>query len=426
MPKLFINQDDRRVFVVIGLTVITLMLATAYTLYRTMQPKTEAMAVSGLKVALENTVKHIENQITHSIANTNAVSTRIFLMQSLEKLDSDESREEGIIGLQQSAKKILTTHFSGIKIYDAEDNLILSSGVNSNQAELAVELNTTTEIDTILLWDKQFIVRNAIRVLNEKQQPIGRIVTEEHMPDLTGLFRDAVLIGETGDFLLCAAVKDNNAEMDCFVRGFDGNQFKRMPRLMNNRPLPVHFALDGQIGIKFIKDYRQIEVVAAHSPVAYGLGAVLKMDKAELSNVLDRQIQSVVLYLALLIAGGMVVLYSVMLPLVKRLVTSRNISIKSHKELIEEKNKAEAISSELTAYINAIGNLALISVADRKGRIFQANEKFCEVSGYTQQELIGKDHQPAEFRISSQVVLGRYVDESRKGGDLAPGSLQPQ
>ena len=431
MPKLFINQDDRRIFVVIGVTLITLMLATAYTIYRTMQSQTEAVAVSGLKAALENTVKHIESQITHSIANTNAVSTRIFLMQSLEKLDSDESREEGTIGLQQSAKKILATHFSGIKIYDAEDNLILSSGVNSNHTELAVGLDTTAEIETILLWDKQFIVRNAIRVLNEKEQPIGRIVTEERMPDLTGLFRDAALIGETGDFLLCATVKDNNAEMDCFVRGFDSNQFKRMPRLMNNRPLPVHFALDGQSGIKFIKDYRQIEVVAAHSPVAYGLGAVLKVDKAELSNVLGKQIQSVVLYLMLLIAAGMTVLYSVTLPVVKRLVTSRNISIKSHKELIEEKNKAEAISSELTAYINAVGNLALISIADRKGRIVQANEKFCEVSGYTQQELIGKDHRllnsgfhPKSFwvdmwtKVAKGQVWHQEVCNRNKSGNL--------
>ncbi len=49
-------------------------------------------------------------------------------------------------------------------------------------------------------------------------------------------------------------------------------------------------------------------------------------------------------------------------------------------------------SQELTAYIEAVGQLALVSVADRGGRILQVNAKFCEVCGYSEQELIGQDH----------------------------------
>jgi predicted PurR-regulated permease PerM len=195
MIKIFINQDDKRIFAIISVTLIMLMLVTAYMVYHSLRSQTEEMAVSGLKVALKNATKYIENQIKHSIKNTSALPTRIALIQSMEKLNSDESREEGIIGVQQSAEAILTTHFSGIKIYDAEDNMILSFGANSNHPEFAVELDTVTTIETILLWDKQFIVRNAIQVLNEKQQPVGRIVTEEYMQDLTEFFKEATLIG---------------------------------------------------------------------------------------------------------------------------------------------------------------------------------------------------------------------------------------
>lgn len=49
-------------------------------------------------------------------------------------------------------------------------------------------------------------------------------------------------------------------------------------------------------------------------------------------------------------------------------------------------------SQELTAHIEAIGQLALVSVTDRNGRILQANARFCEVSGYSEAELIGQNH----------------------------------
>lgn len=50
-------------------------------------------------------------------------------------------------------------------------------------------------------------------------------------------------------------------------------------------------------------------------------------------------------------------------------------------------------SAELSAYIDAIGQLAMISITDLSGCITQVNQKFCEISGYSQKELIGKNHQ---------------------------------
>lgn len=43
-------------------------------------------------------------------------------------------------------------------------------------------------------------------------------------------------------------------------------------------------------------------------------------------------------------------------------------------------------------YLEAIGALALVSITDHYGNITMANEKFCEVSGYGLEELIGHDH----------------------------------
>jgi len=49
-------------------------------------------------------------------------------------------------------------------------------------------------------------------------------------------------------------------------------------------------------------------------------------------------------------------------------------------------------NAELTTYLEAIGQLALVSVSDRAGRITEANDRFCEVSGYSRAELLGQDH----------------------------------
>ncbi|WP_145983696.1 diguanylate cyclase domain-containing protein [Ferriphaselus amnicola] len=62
------------------------------------------------------------------------------------------------------------------------------------------------------------------------------------------------------------------------------------------------------------------------------------------------------------------------------------------KELLLAKQDVERAFSELSAYLQAIDQHAIVSVATPDGRIIQVNQKFCEVSGYSEQELIGQDH----------------------------------
>lgn len=151
MFRFFINQDDKKIRVISGLTLSALILSAGFSVYSVMQPQTEVMTTSGLRMALEDTVKLIENQISHSISNTKIIATSTLLTHSLEKTHTDESRQEGIAELQRVAEKILTTHFSGISIYDSEDNLILDAGVHSSQSNSSIELDTGAGIRTVLL-----------------------------------------------------------------------------------------------------------------------------------------------------------------------------------------------------------------------------------------------------------------------------------
>ena len=97
MLRFFINQDDRRIIIISGLTLVTLILLAGFSVYKIMHPQTEAMITSGLNVSSENMAKLIENQITHAISNTKAASTHTFLIQYKEKAIYDEIKNEVII-----------------------------------------------------------------------------------------------------------------------------------------------------------------------------------------------------------------------------------------------------------------------------------------------------------------------------------------
>jgi len=73
---------------------------------------------------------------------------------------------------------------------------------------------------------------------------------------------------------------------------------------------------------------------------------------------------------------------------------SRAVAIATEmtKELSKSKSEAEAALREVTAFRTVIDQHSIVSVADRQGRIIEANPEFCRISGYSQAELIGKNH----------------------------------
>ncbi len=74
--------------------------------------------------------------------------------------------------------------------------------------------------------------------------------------------------------------------------------------------------------------------------------------------------------------------------------------------LLRAKEAAERSSAELISYIHAIDQHALVSVSDLSGRIIQANDKFCEISGYSRNELLGHDHRIVNSGTHSSDFFG--------------------
>ncbi|MEY8216164.1 MAG: FIST N-terminal domain-containing protein, partial [Colwellia sp.] len=74
-------------------------------------------------------------------------------------------------------------------------------------------------------------------------------------------------------------------------------------------------------------------------------------------------------------------------------VTPKNSMLKSVKHLVNTTQKElDSSISNLTQYKLALDQSNVVSKTDKEGIIIYANDNFCKISGYSQQELIGSNH----------------------------------
>lgn len=81
--------------------------------------------------------------------------------------------------------------------------------------------------------------------------------------------------------------------------------------------------------------------------------------------------------------------------------------------LLQHHKRISATDARVSQQFQALNQHANVSIADAQGCIIYANEKFCEITGYTLQELYGQDHRifnsgyhPKAFFIQMWQILG--------------------
>ena len=98
---MFLKRQDHRVSFIGGLILAVLTLAAGISVYVVMQRQAESILSKSLEAALQSNVRLFESQIDQALANTQAVTTRPFLIQNLQLLESDPDNDTGAPNLQR-------------------------------------------------------------------------------------------------------------------------------------------------------------------------------------------------------------------------------------------------------------------------------------------------------------------------------------
>ncbi|MCW8895936.1 MAG: ATP-binding protein [Sulfurimonas sp.] len=121
----------------------------------------------------------------------------------------------------------------------------------------------------------------------------------------------------------------------------------------------------------------------------------------------------------------------VILALIVRMQIQNHIlHVESEYNLKEEIQENKKLAKEAEQFISALNESNIISKTDISGRITYANQKFCELSGYSQEELLGKPHNivrhpdmPAEVfkslwdTIKSKKIFRALIKNLAKNGE---------
>ncbi|MBE0495308.1 MAG: ABC transporter substrate-binding protein [Campylobacterales bacterium] len=95
---------------------------------------------------------------------------------------------------------------------------------------------------------------------------------------------------------------------------------------------------------------------------------------------------------------------------------------KSNQKLNGEIDRREIIEQKLTRYIDLVDKHIIISSTDLDGVITEVSTKFCEISGYSKEELIGKKHNiikdPTAPRAFYEQMWKALIEEGYWSGEI--------
>jgi len=327
---LFLVRDDDKINIVACLLLVGLTLAAGIAVYGVMRSQIESPLYRGFETALRGESLFFQSHIDEGLANTHMVSRRLPLIQILRQLNIQPDNATAMRDMKRKIDSLLLDGFTAVAVYDINNNEVMQAGHFSLDQTKILPLKV--DHNSFLTWnDNQLTLRVSKDVLDLDGRRVGRIMTEERLAPLTRSFREIREFGKSTEYMLCEALEIDEREIICLISNEDGVEFKKFPLPINGETLPISYALQGESGTITTKDYRQVPVVASYTPAGI-FGMVLKQDEKEFYSPMIEQIEIIALHLFVLIVIGILLLYLLMVPLVRRIIRSERMAQERLKE----------------------------------------------------------------------------------------------
>jgi len=170
-----------------------------------------------------------------------------------------------------------------------------------------------------LAWDHGFVLRRLFAV-GDGLDGTNTLVTEQSLDALTQANVATNRWGETGEMVVCGG---DATSANCFPSRSRPKPFT-VRRVVAGQRLPIDHALGGTTGTIVALDYRQHRVLAGYGPIGNtGLGLVVKRDIAEIYSPIRHRFQQILLFMILLVGGGLWLMRRQLAPLLATLENSR-------------------------------------------------------------------------------------------------------
>lgn len=376
-----------RIIVLASLILIGFLLLISLGTLSVVASQNDIMSKATMGRALDDRSKLFEGALSAATDNvTGILSQRPRLNKLMQQMDNgggnrDQQAEIGeILGNIMASGK-----FVAVELQDINGKTIGAAGRFTEHPRIVVPVRAAHA--TELLWDDYYTAR--IRV---DSRNVGSVVAEVLLPNITGLLADYASLSDTGEMVICGAAGADR--MQCFPSRFSPKGMT-LPRVMRGMKLPMSYALDGENGIRQLKDYRGQEVIDAFKPLANtGLGMVFKMDMAELYQPLYGQISIFLLVALSLILLGVGLLYRLVGPLVRQIVRAK---------------------ANLSAVLNNVAE-GIVTI-NSKGMVESFNPAASRMFGYAPAEVIGNNISmlmPEPYRAGHGGYLERYLQTGEK------------
>lgn len=288
----------------------------------------------------------------------------------------------------------------------SDDGILIQKVVRNGLISLAVAIIFLSGAALWTVTQLSDFYKNEVDIINKQEHLLHtmRITARERTLLMYGIVNEvdpfqrddqSMAFSRAAAFFSQSRIKLLNTPLDDYQLILLENQGKKTGIARPRQEQVVDLALRGEK--KLALDILREKAIPAQQQVMLILEQLYESLERRHSEIKSNVDSIGNVSITILISIVIIVIFSVLF--IIRLTTNRLSSMIS--DQTETRNILQKTVYELIQQKEALDNHAIVSIADEYGNIVYANDKFCTVSGYAREELIGKNHRSIKSDMHS-------------------------